>query len=105
MLSGIFAVVVVAIDFLAGVLVGALLFSSSYYLLEKDYDLYLMIVLAIAMFFSGVFLARSSVKQRAKYRPLFQSKPVQLGQDGERIIMASLRRVKIVREEGKGGEK
>lgn len=91
---------------ITGMIFGALIYNHYYRISEKlleEYNLFFMMFPAIAMFAAGFFIGRGGGgKQRAEYRPLFQGRPQQLGQDGERIVMASLRRVGIVKEEGGG---
>ena len=89
---------------ITGMVFGALIYNHycqiSEKLLEK-YDLFFMMFPAIAMFVAGFFVGRAgSGKKKVEYRPMFQGRPQQLGQDGERLIMSALRRVGMVREEG-----
>jgi len=89
----------------AGMIFGAIIYNHYYQVSERlleKYDLIFMVFPAIAMFAAGFLIGRGSGKQRAEYRPLFQGRPQQLGQDGERIVMSALRRVGIVKEEGGG---
>jgi len=89
---------------ITGMIFGALIYNHYYQISEKlleKYDLFFMMFPAIAMFVAGFFVGRSSGgKKKVEYRPMFQGRPQQLGQDGERLVMASLRRVGMVREEG-----
>jgi len=91
---------------ITGMIFGALIYNHYYQISEKlleKYDLFFMMFPAIAMFVAGFFVGRAgSGKKKVEYRPLFQGKPQQLGQDGERLIMSALRRVGMVREEGGG---
>ena len=91
---------------ITGMIFGALIYNHYYQISEKlleKYDLFFMMFPAIAMFVAGFFVGRGSGdKKKVEYRPLFQGKPQQLGQDGERLVMSALRRVGMVREDGGG---
>jgi len=76
---------------ITGMIFGAIIYNHYYQVSERlleKYDL-------------GFFVGRGSGgKKKVEYRPMFQGRPQQLGQDGERLIMSALRRVGMVREEG-----
>jgi len=97
---------VFVLTLIAGMIFGAIIYNHYYQISERlleKYDLIFMFFPAIAMFAAGFFIGRGSGgKQKIEYRPLFQGRPQQLGQDGERIVMSALRRVGIVKEEGGG---
>lgn len=98
-----------ALALVTGMIFGALVYNHYYQISEKlleKYDLFFMAFPAIAMFAAGFFIGRgSNHKKKVEYKPLFQGKPRQLGQDGERIIMSALRRVGMVREGEEGGRR
>jgi len=89
---------------ITGMIFGAIIYNHYYQVSERlleKYDLFFMMFPAIAMFVAGFFVGRAgSGKKKVEYRPMFQGRPQQLGQDGERLIMSALRRVGMVREEG-----
>ncbi|HDH45022.1 MAG TPA: hypothetical protein ENG66_06510 [Thermococcus sp.] len=102
-MSGVILVMILSL--IAGMIIGAVAYNQCYEVSEKlleKYDLFFMAFPAIAMFIAGYFAGRGTGRRRSGYKPLFQGRPQQLGTDGERILMASLKRAGIVR---KGGER
>jgi len=92
---------------ITGVILGVVAYNQYYQISEKllmEYNIVFMVFPAVAMFVAGFLIGRSgSGEKKTEYRPMFQGRPQQLGQDGERLVMSALRRVGIVREGG--GEK
>ena len=90
------------LSLLTGAILGALIYNRYYYISEKvltEYNFIVISILMISMFVVGVFVGKSTGGSRtSEYKPMFQGRPQQLGKDGEKIVMASLKRAGIVKE-------
>jgi len=90
----------------AGMVLGAIVYNHYYRISEpllEKYDLFFTFFPALALFVAGFFAGRhGSSKRKFDYKPMFQGRPQQLGQEGERLLMSSMKRVGLVREGGGG---